>query len=145
MQREKIPLQGIDFLFSWSRCKYQLPTILVVCKLSTYYTNKCKNIIFPKNCLSLHKYIVYLFMFLGGSSWSYLLLYVCILYVHTTNFVQASEIKYSWGTILEYRVSQQNTVPGCLLLRPRAVTVSGRNYVPSFIFWKMKAVPHFYK
>lgn len=62
------------------------------------------------------------------------LLYVCILYVHTTNFVQASEIKYSWGTILEYRVSQQNTVPRCLLLRPRAVTVSGRNYVPSFIF-----------
>ena len=59
MQRENFPLQGIDFLFSWSRCKYQLPTILV-CKLFTYYTNKCKNIIFPKNCLSLPKYVVYL-------------------------------------------------------------------------------------
>ena len=56
------------------------------------------------------------------------------MYIVCTNFVQASEIKYSWGTILEYRVSQQNTVLGCLLLRPRAVTVSGRNYVPSFIF-----------
>ena len=85
MQRENFPLQGIDFLFSWSRCKYQLPTILVVCKLSTYYTNKCKNIIFPKNCLSLHKYVVYLCFLEPPSETTNYYMYVYNMYILQTS------------------------------------------------------------